>query len=226
VHALLVVLGLVVYSPTLRAQIRAYDDAGPTSDEFKRASTRGTVVGAILAIDVIVIVLLMVTKPVLLLRSRDRVLMCRARLSAPVAGDGENKGEPRRAEAAPPLGTPVLNYVSPRWFIVEGLGRGRHVTSRDPPGSRLVHNPTKNHGREGGNPSSLASPAGSGPIRFGPRRWELNEQAVCLDLEQGFGACEAAEPMPPEAAQTNTRGYPTAHGSLYRARHDDLSAVC
>jgi hypothetical protein len=97
VHALLVVLGLVVYSPTLRAQIRAYDDAGPTSDEFKRASTRGTVVGAILAIDVIVIVLLMVTKPVLLLRSRDRVLMCRARLSAPVAGDGENKGERRSA---------------------------------------------------------------------------------------------------------------------------------
>jgi hypothetical protein len=78
----------------------------------------------------------------------------------------------------------------------------------------------------GGNWSSLASPAGSGPIRFGPRRWELNEQAVCLDLEQGFGACEAAEPMPPEAAQTNTRGYPTAHGSLYRARHDYLSAVC
>jgi hypothetical protein len=55
-YALLVVLGLAVYSPTLRAQIRAYEDAGPTSDEFKRASTRGTVLGAILAIDVIVIV--------------------------------------------------------------------------------------------------------------------------------------------------------------------------
>jgi uncharacterized membrane protein len=64
-YALLVVLGLAVYSPTLRAQIRAYEDAGPTSDEFKRASTRGTAVGGILAIDVIVIVFLMVTKPVL-----------------------------------------------------------------------------------------------------------------------------------------------------------------
>jgi uncharacterized membrane protein len=64
-YALLVALGLGVYSPTLRAQIRAYEDAGPTSDEFKRASSRGTVVGAILAIDVIVIVFLMVTKPVL-----------------------------------------------------------------------------------------------------------------------------------------------------------------
>jgi uncharacterized membrane protein len=64
-YALLVVLGLAVYSPTLRAQIRVYEVADPTSDEFKRASTRGTVLGAILAIDVIVIVLLMVTKPAL-----------------------------------------------------------------------------------------------------------------------------------------------------------------
>jgi hypothetical protein len=53
-YALLVVLGLVVHSSTLRAQIRGYEDEGPTSDEFKHASTRGTVVGAIIAIDVIV----------------------------------------------------------------------------------------------------------------------------------------------------------------------------
>jgi hypothetical protein len=46
-YALLVVLGLAVYSPALRAQIRAYEDAASTSDEFKHASTRGTVVGAI-----------------------------------------------------------------------------------------------------------------------------------------------------------------------------------
>jgi hypothetical protein len=50
-YALLVVLGLSVYSPALRAQIRAYKDAGPMSDEFKHASTRGRVVGAILAVD-------------------------------------------------------------------------------------------------------------------------------------------------------------------------------
>jgi hypothetical protein len=32
----------------------------------------------------------------------------------------ENKGERRSAlKRRPPLGTPVLNYVSPRWCIVE-----------------------------------------------------------------------------------------------------------
>jgi uncharacterized membrane protein len=64
-YALLVVLGLAVYSPTLRAQIRAYEASGAASDEFRRLSTRGTVVGAILALVVIVIVFLMVTKPTL-----------------------------------------------------------------------------------------------------------------------------------------------------------------
>jgi uncharacterized membrane protein len=64
-YGLLVVLGLAVYSPTLRAQIRAYEASGAASDEFRRLSTRGTVVGAILALVVIVIVFLMVTKPTL-----------------------------------------------------------------------------------------------------------------------------------------------------------------
>jgi uncharacterized membrane protein len=64
-YALLVVIGLAGYSPTLRAQIRAYERAGPTSDEFRRLSSRGTILGGILAVDVIVIVFLMVTKPTL-----------------------------------------------------------------------------------------------------------------------------------------------------------------
>jgi hypothetical protein len=119
-YALLVVLGLVVHSPTLQAQIRGYEDEGPTSDEFKRASTRGTVVGAILAIDVIVIVFLMVTKPVLLTAlSGPRPDGPRTALRAGGRRWGKQGRTAQRAEAAPPLGTPVLNYVSPRWFIVE-----------------------------------------------------------------------------------------------------------
>jgi uncharacterized membrane protein len=62
-YVVVVVLGLGVYTPTLRTQIRALDQQGPSSDAFRRASSRGTVVGAVLGVLVIVIVLLMVTKP-------------------------------------------------------------------------------------------------------------------------------------------------------------------
>lgn len=62
-YVLAVILGLAVYSPTLRGQIRALETDGPTSAAFERLSKRGTAVGIVLAIDVIVIVYLMVTKP-------------------------------------------------------------------------------------------------------------------------------------------------------------------
>jgi uncharacterized membrane protein len=58
-----VLLGLLVYTPTLRAQIRVVDAAGPQSEEFRRLSARGALVGAILAVDVVAIVFLMVAKP-------------------------------------------------------------------------------------------------------------------------------------------------------------------
>lgn len=64
-YALAIVIGLVVYTPTLRKQIQTLGAEGPDSAEFVRLSNRGRVVGILLAIDVLVIVFLMVTKPTL-----------------------------------------------------------------------------------------------------------------------------------------------------------------
>jgi uncharacterized membrane protein len=64
-YALAIVIGLVVYTPTLRQQIQVLEAEGSRSPEFARLSTRGRVVGILLAVDVVVIVFLMVTKPTL-----------------------------------------------------------------------------------------------------------------------------------------------------------------
>jgi uncharacterized membrane protein len=62
-YVLLILVGLLVYSPTLKGQIAAFEAAGPTSPEYLRLGRRGTVVGLVLAVDVVVIVFLMVVKP-------------------------------------------------------------------------------------------------------------------------------------------------------------------
>jgi uncharacterized membrane protein len=62
-YVVAVLLGLFVYTPTLRRQIQALD-AGDAA-ELRRLSARGTAVGVALSVDVIVIVFLMVTKPTL-----------------------------------------------------------------------------------------------------------------------------------------------------------------
>jgi uncharacterized membrane protein len=62
-YVVAVVLGLFVYTPTLRRQIQALQ-TGDTA-ELQRLSARGTAVGVALAVDVVVIVFLMVTKPTL-----------------------------------------------------------------------------------------------------------------------------------------------------------------
>jgi uncharacterized membrane protein len=59
----LVFVGLGVYTPTLRDQIRVLESEGPASEEYQRLAARGRNVGIILAIIVVVIVFLMVTKP-------------------------------------------------------------------------------------------------------------------------------------------------------------------
>jgi uncharacterized membrane protein len=64
-YVLLVAGGLLVYSPTLKGQIAALEAGGPTSPEYTRLSQRGTLVGILLAIDVVIIVFLMVVKPTL-----------------------------------------------------------------------------------------------------------------------------------------------------------------
>jgi uncharacterized membrane protein len=62
-YALLIVGGLFVYTPTLKGQIAALETAGPSSPDYRRLSQRGTVVGILLAVDVVIIVFLMVVKP-------------------------------------------------------------------------------------------------------------------------------------------------------------------
>lgn len=63
IYAAVLLLGLGVYTPTLRRQIRALEEQGSDSPDYRRLSTRGTVVGIVLAVLVLVIVFLMVTKP-------------------------------------------------------------------------------------------------------------------------------------------------------------------
>ena len=64
-YAVAVGLGLFVYTPTLRAQIATLEASGSGCPEFQALAKRGTTVGIVLAVDVIAIVFLMVTKPAL-----------------------------------------------------------------------------------------------------------------------------------------------------------------
>jgi len=62
-YAVLVLVGLGVYTPTLLKQIAVLEAQGATSAEYRRLAKRGTGVGILLAVIVIGIVFLMVTKP-------------------------------------------------------------------------------------------------------------------------------------------------------------------
>ena len=64
-YAIAVAVGLGVYTPTLRRQIATIEREGPSSPEYRSLSKRGTIVGIFLALDVIAITFLMVTKPTL-----------------------------------------------------------------------------------------------------------------------------------------------------------------
>jgi uncharacterized membrane protein len=64
-YAVAVGLGVFVYTPTLRRQIAVLESSGAASSEFQALSKRGSTVGIVLAVDVIVIVFLMVAKPTL-----------------------------------------------------------------------------------------------------------------------------------------------------------------
>lgn len=63
--AIAVVLGFFVYTPMLRGQIEALETSGPTSEEYRRHAANARFVGIVLAVMVLVIVFLMVTKPTL-----------------------------------------------------------------------------------------------------------------------------------------------------------------
>jgi len=64
-YVLAVLLGLLVYTPTLRTQIQLIESGAGDTDEYRRLAKRGATVGIVLAVDVIAIVFLMVTKPLL-----------------------------------------------------------------------------------------------------------------------------------------------------------------
>jgi uncharacterized membrane protein len=62
-YVVAVVLGIAFYTPLLRRQKQVLADQGPTSPEYRRLSGRGRMLGIVLAVDVVSIVFLMVTKP-------------------------------------------------------------------------------------------------------------------------------------------------------------------
>jgi uncharacterized membrane protein len=64
-YIIVAVLAAGIYSPALRAQVRAFDEQGASSEEFRGASKRGTTAGIVIGVLVLMIVFLMVTKPTL-----------------------------------------------------------------------------------------------------------------------------------------------------------------
>ncbi len=61
----LVVLGVALYTPTLRRQIALAEGGRVDTDEYRSLASRGARLGAILGVVVVAIVFLMVTKPTL-----------------------------------------------------------------------------------------------------------------------------------------------------------------
>jgi uncharacterized membrane protein len=64
-YALAVVLGIFFYTPLLKKQKRLLADGRRDTPEYTKLSNRGRSLGIILAVDVVAIVFLMVTKPTL-----------------------------------------------------------------------------------------------------------------------------------------------------------------
>ena len=62
-YGILLVLGLLAYAPVLRQQIAVLEAKGPNSNAYRRLAARGQLLGALIAVVVLLIVFLMVTKP-------------------------------------------------------------------------------------------------------------------------------------------------------------------
>lgn len=60
---ILLIGGFGFYTPTLRKQIAALEASGADSTEYKSVSQRGTVIGIVLAVIVVMILFLMIFKP-------------------------------------------------------------------------------------------------------------------------------------------------------------------
>ncbi len=59
----LILVGLFLYTPTLRRQIAAYEASGAESQEFAALGERGRLLGIVLGVIVVTIIILMVVKP-------------------------------------------------------------------------------------------------------------------------------------------------------------------
>ncbi len=64
-YAVVAVVGLRGYSPVLRKQIAALESGGPDAPAYQQLARRGLRLGIVMAVLVVVIVFLMVTKPAL-----------------------------------------------------------------------------------------------------------------------------------------------------------------
>lgn len=64
-YALAVFVGTLLIAPNFRAQLRALEAEGPASAAYRAAAARGRTLGLLVSLDVLAIVFLMVTKPVL-----------------------------------------------------------------------------------------------------------------------------------------------------------------
>ena len=62
-YLVLVVVGLALYSPTLKRQIASYEAGGGNTSEFAALTVRSRILGAVLGLVVIAIIVLMVVKP-------------------------------------------------------------------------------------------------------------------------------------------------------------------
>ncbi len=64
-YAVVSVVGLGVYTPTLRKQITLAESVGPDAPEYRKIATRSIVIGMVINVLVLIIIFLMVTKPAL-----------------------------------------------------------------------------------------------------------------------------------------------------------------
>jgi uncharacterized membrane protein len=62
-YGLLVLLGLLGYTPTLKKQIQLLESQGPASPEYQAVARRGTALGILTILLAVAIVFLMVVKP-------------------------------------------------------------------------------------------------------------------------------------------------------------------
>ena len=62
-YVILVLIGLLVYTPNLRNQIEVLERKGASSPAYQALARRGTIIGITLGVIAVVIVFLMVVKP-------------------------------------------------------------------------------------------------------------------------------------------------------------------